>query len=93
MTSPKEITVLNRINLSTQRLFSGSQVWGGGSFTSDSYDVAGRVRDCALASFAEPFGRRNAVSSAANGAWNGKRPSGDNPVPLASPSSPPPLTF
>lgn len=35
---------------------------------SDSYDVAGRVRGCALASFVEPFARRNAVSSAANGA-------------------------
>lgn len=68
MTTPKERAVLNRINLSTQRLFAGSEVWGEGSFTSDSYDVAGRVRDCALASFAEPFARRNAVSSAANGA-------------------------
>ncbi|CAH2059334.1 unnamed protein product, partial [Iphiclides podalirius] len=29
--------------------------------------------------FPGPFARRNAVSSVANGAYNGKRPSGDNP--------------
>lgn len=57
-----ERMVLNRINLSVQRF------WGCRVCTSDSYDVLGRVRDCALGSFVEPFARRNAVSSAANGA-------------------------
>ena len=60
-------TGLNRINLSVQRL--SVETGANSPFSpSDSYDVAGRVRDCALSSFVEPFARRNAVSSAVNGA-------------------------
>lgn len=80
-------TGLNRINLSVQRL--SVETGAKSPFSrSDSYDVAGRVRDCALSSFVEPFARRNAVSSAANGAWNGKRPSSDNPPPYDPPLLP-----
>ena len=41
----------------------------------DSYDT-GRASP---SSFVEPFAGWNAVSSVANGAWNGKRPTGDRP--------------